>query len=190
MSIRKIIRMGHPTLRQVASVYPKEKIGSEEFGSLIADMRATLEDSGGIGLAAPQIDISFQIAIIDIPSGRGDDPHDPPLPFGVYVNPVVTPLPDTSTNDDVKGYWEGCLSVPGLIGYVERPQHVRVEYLDQHGATKLKEFRGFHATVFQHEFDHLFGRLYLDRMKDMTRLCYTEEYQQFHAEQDVPELDD
>ena len=97
------------------------------------------------------------------------------MPFAVYINPVLTVVEDTRA-----GYWEGCLSVPGMMGYVERPQHIRVDYLDAQARAQSISLRGFLATVFQHEFDHLHGHLYVDRLKDPSLFAFEAEYRQFH----------
>ena len=93
------------------------------------------------------------------------------MPLTVFANPVIEVL-----NPAPAGIWEACLSVPGLRGYVERPQHVRVTYQDLKGARHALELRGFFATVFQHEFDHLDGVLYVDRLKDPKQLVFEDEY--------------
>ncbi len=176
MAVRKIIRMGHPTLRKVARPLAGEEIRSEAVGRLIDDMIDTLHDYGGIGLAAPQIDESVRLAIIEIPGGPTRYGEIPALPLTVFVNPsveVVDPSP--------AGYWEGCLSVPGLRGFVERPQHVRVHALDREGKPLDLELKGFLATVFQHEFDHLDGRLYVDHLKDPALLAFDEEFERYLA---------
>ena len=170
MAVRKIIRMGHPTLRKRARELTTRELKSPEVGRLINDMIDTLNDSGGIGLAAPQIDESVRLAIIEIDGGPSRYGEIPAMPLTVFVNPtieVVDPKP--------AGYWEGCLSVPGLRGFVERPQYVRVNYQDLSGKKHTLELKGFLATVFQHEFDHLDGKLYIDRMTDSTKLMFEEE---------------
>lgn len=171
MAIRKIMRMGHPVLRQVARPLAREEIGSEATRRLIADMTDTLHDYGGIGLAAPQIGESLRLAIIEIPGGRTRYGDLAPMPLSVFVNPEIEVI-DPAT----AGYWEGCLSVPGLRGFVERPQHVRVRYLDAAGEAHMLELEGFTATVFQHEFDHLDGKLYIDRLSDPRLLAFEDEY--------------
>ena len=98
------------------------------------------------------------------------------VPLTVFINPSIEVL-DT----EVAGYWEGCLSVPGLRGYVERPQHVVINYTAENGAPESMELRGFVATVFQHEFDHLDGKLFVDRMVDMSLLVFEDEYIRFHS---------
>ena len=175
MATREVIRMGHPTLRQVAEPYPVDQIGSADFITLIGDMRETLHAYGGIGLAAPQIDVGYKLAVIEISDPVTRYGTIQTLPFSVFVNPEITVLAD-----DEAGYWEGCLSVPGMMGYVERPQHIRVDYLDETGAPQALEARGFLATVFQHEFDHLLGKLYVDRLKDPTLFAFDNEYREYH----------
>ena len=182
MAVRDIVRMGHPVLRKNATAYPRENIGSPEFKALIADMKDTMADAGSIGLAAPQINESVQIAVIEVPaSGSRYGDHEA-VPFAVYINPVVTVL-----DGETAGYWEGCLSVPGLMGYVERPQHVRIDYVDEHNQSKSLVAKGFTATVFQHELDHLVGTLYVDRLVDSTQLAYAEEYAAFIAQDGTSE---
>ncbi len=177
MAVREIIRMGHPTLRKPARELTQRELGSAEIAQLVEDMMDTLEDSGGIGLAAPQVNESVRLAIIELPGGPSRYGEIPAMPLTVFANPVieiVDPAP--------AGYWEGCLSVPGLRGYVERPQFVRVRYQDLAGARHSLELQGFPATVFQHEFDHLDGVLYIDRLKDSTQLAFDEEYLSYVAD--------
>jgi peptide deformylase len=176
--------MGHPVLRQAASPYPLTDIGSLDFKTLVANMRDTLHASGGIGLAGPQVNIPYQIAIIEIEDSGSRYGDIPTLPFSVYINPVLTVIdPQTA------GYWEGCLSIPGMMGFVERSQHIRVDYIDEQGAQQSMTLQGFLATVFQHEFDHLWGHLYVDRLKDPTLFAFEAEYRQFH-QGDLDELAD
>ena len=163
--------MGHPTLRRKAKPIEKELISSLPFSILIKDMQDTLRDYGGIGLAAPQIDESIQLAIIDLPGGTSRYGELEALPLTVCINPFVTVLDPASA-----GYWEGCLSVPGLRGFVERPQRIQLTYTDASGAQLEREFSDFHATVVQHEIDHLNGTLYVDRNEDPSLLVFEDEY--------------
>lgn len=174
MAVRKVIRMGHPTLREVAPQVPVEFIGSDDFNRLIEDMEDTLHDYGGVGLAAPQIDVRMRIAVIEIPGGASRYGDLEPMPFSVFVNPHITVLDATTA-----GNWEGCLSVPGLRGWVDRPQHIQVDYLDAQAQPQREEITGFTATVFQHEFDHLDGRLYIDHITDTTKLVFEEELMRY-----------
>ncbi len=167
MTVREIIRMGHPTLRQVARELTTDELSTVESQVLLLDMVDTLKASGGIGLAAPQINVSVRLAIIEIPGGASRYGEIPPMPLTVFVNPVVEVLGDESA-----AFWEGCLSVPGLRGLVERPQHVKVTATDLDGKSFELELNGFLATVFQHEFDHLDGVLYVDRLKDSRLLVF------------------
>ena len=167
MALREIIRMGHPTLRRVARPLEIAELRSERVLRLIEDMVDTLHQVGGIGLAAPQVNESLRLAIVDIPGGASRYGEIPAMPLTVFVNPEVDVL-----EGETAGYWEGCLSIPGLRGYVERPQRVRVRALDIHGKGIELELNGFLATVFQHEFDHLDGRLYVDRLKDNSLLVF------------------
>ena len=138
-------------------------------------MRDTLHDAGGIGLAAPQINDMVQVAIIEIDEGPSRYGDLGAVEFSVFVNPRVTVL-----NAETKGYWEGCLSVPGLRGFVNRPQSIQVDYLDAGGGAQQRCFTGFAATVVQHEFDHLIGKLYIDHIEDPGRLSFEAEFEQFH----------
>ena len=167
MAVREIIRMGHPTLRQKARPLTLEELSSRSAEDLVRDMVETLHQAGGIGLAAPQVNESLRLAIIDIPGGASRYGEIPAMPLTVFVNPEIEVL-----EGDSAAYWEGCLSVPGLRGFVERPQHIGVRSLDLRGNRLEMELHGFLATVFQHEFDHLNGSLYLDRLKDTRLLVY------------------
>ena len=177
MAVRKIIRMGHPNLRRVAQPVPPENIGSLEMQRLLDDMTDTLHDYGGIGLAAPQIDENLRLAIIEIPCGPSRYGDIEAMPLTAFFNPVIEVLDESR-----EGYWEGCLSVPGLRGYVQRPQHIRVRYINQHRESAELELQGFLATVMQHEFDHLDGRLYIDHISDTSKLAFEEEWLRHHVE--------
>lgn len=174
MAVRKIIRMGHPILRRRARPLEVEEIGSDVVQRLVVDMIDTLHDYGGIGLAAPQVAEPIRLAIVELPGGPSRYGELPRVPLTAFVNPEIEVL-DPAT----AGYWEGCLSVPGLRGFVERPQHIRVRALTLSGERLEMTFQGFPATVFQHEFDHLDGTLYVDRITDPTRLVFEEEFERY-----------
>lgn len=171
--IREVTRMGNPVLRQVAQVMNKAETLSDETTRLILDMRDSMKHYGGIGIAAPQIGVSKQICLIELPSVNRYG-QEVSLPFTVFINPIIEVL-----SDDKAGYWEGCLSVPGLRGWVERPQKILVRYKNEKFEDCELLAEGFLATVVQHELDHLFGKLYIDRVEDLTKLAYQEEYEQF-----------
>lgn len=171
--IQPICRMGNPILRKLADEVKVSDIKTDKFSQLIVDLKDSMQHYGGIGIAAPQIGVSQQVCVIEL-NGINRYGQEINLPFTVFVNPKIEVL-----DPDAKGYWEGCLSVPGLRGYVERPQLIRVTYLNEKAEQKVLEADGFLATVVQHELDHLFGTLYIDRIKDPTLLTYQEEFDQF-----------
>tara|TARA_B100001029_G_scaffold158795_1_gene145688 strand:- start:984 stop:1511 length:528 start_codon:yes stop_codon:yes gene_type:complete len=162
--------MGNPLLRVEAKPFTLEEILSEETEILLRDMWDSLEEAGGIGLAAPQIGISKQLAVIKLSEESDRYPDMETTEPYVIFNPQITVL-----DKEVQGFWEGCLSVPGLRGYVERPRKVRIDYLDENADERTVEVEDFLATVFQHELDHLIGMLYVDRMEDVSTLMYEDE---------------
>ncbi len=170
MAVREIKRMGHPVLRQVARPLTPQQRSSDALRQLVDDMVDTLHAAGGIGLAAPQVGESLRLAIIEIPGGGSRYGEIPAMPLTVFVNPEVEILDPAAA-----GYWEGCLSVPGLRGFVQRPQHIRVRAVDLQGQPLELELQGFLATVFQHEFDHLDGVLYVDRLHDSSLLVFEDQ---------------
>lgn len=176
MAIREIIRMGHPTLREKAALIDQKTILTKDFQSLIEDMIETMHDADGIGLAAPQIDESIQLAVIEFDPENDRYKIDDTQSLIVFINPKITIL-----NKEAASYWEGCLSVPGLRGKVSRPQHISVDYLDREGLPQRIEVKGFIATVIQHELDHLDGILYIDKLTSSQDLAFVEEFAQFIA---------
>jgi peptide deformylase len=174
MAIRTIIRMGHPALRRPARPLRAEEIRGDAIHRLLGDMHDTLQDAGGIGLAAPQIDVPLRLAIVDIPGGPSRYGDLEPLPLTLFINPRIEVLDPAKV-----GYWEGCLSVPGLRGFVKRPQHVRLTFNNLHGETAELELSGFQATVVQHELDHLDGKLFIDHITDTTKLVFEDEYKRY-----------
>jgi peptide deformylase len=162
--------MGNPILRNVAEDFSREEILSQETKILLEDMWDSLAAAGGIGLAAPQIGVSKQLAIIKLSEVSDRYPDMEDSEAFVVFNPKLSVV-----DDNEQGFWEGCLSVPGLRGFVERPRSVRIDFLDESANSRSLEVEDFLATVFQHELDHLEGTLYLDRMKDITTLMFEEE---------------
>jgi peptide deformylase len=166
--------MGNPLLLQVARSLTTEEILSAEIESLRQDLYETMKHEGGIGIAAPQIGVSLQLTLIQIPEGQSRYPGAVPSELMTIINPVIHIL-----DESLQGFWEGCLSVPGLRGFVERPRKIRVDFFDEKANPQSLELEGFLATVFQHELDHLFGKLYIHQITDITKLAYIEEYQDF-----------
>ena len=171
MPVRKIIKLGHPTLRQRAKSLQKRDLTKARFKNLLSDMVDTLRDYGGVGLAAPQIDESLRVIIIEIRETNLRYGVQKLFPLTVFVNPEIELIDSQSA-----GFWEGCLSIPGMRGYVERPQNISVSFIDELGEFGTLELHGFPATVLQHELDHLNGVLYVDRMKDLRSLSFEDEW--------------
>lgn len=185
MAIRTVLRMGHPLLRVPARPLTTAEIHSSTFQELVRDLIDTMHSEGGIGIAAPQIGVSEQVAIIEIAQDNERYLDNQPTPLQIVVNPKLTILDPT-----LQGFWEGCLSVPGLRGFVQRPRKIQLDYLDEKGIPQQKIVEDFLSTVYQHELDHLWGKLYIDSMKDLKLLSFQEEFIQFIQDQsDSPKLD-
>jgi peptide deformylase len=170
MSILKVARIAHPVLRSPARPVPKEAFRDPLFQKLVDDMRETMYEYEGVGLAAPQVHEGLRLAVIEVPGS--EDGGRAEVPFLVLVNPVITPLGEERENG-----WEGCLSIPDLRGVVPRWKHLRLEARDRHGKPYSLEARDFFARVVQHECDHLEGSVYLDRMADMRSLTFIKEFE-------------
>lgn len=175
MPVHEIVRMGHPVLREEGKILSKDEILSEEMQTLIADMWETMESASGMGLAAPQIAKSIQLAVIEVPETSTRYQVEEGSEKYIIFNPIFTPL-----TEEKIGIWEGCLSLPGLRGYVPRYKKVKVEFLNEKAEEKELILEDFLAIVFQHEIDHLFGKLFVDRMPDMSLLSFEKEYVDFH----------
>ncbi len=179
MAILKIARMGHPVLRKKCLPLDPATITGPEVQRLIRDMLETMVEYNGVGLAAPQVYNPVRLLI----AGGGEDENGK-AGLRVLINPELTVLDEERT----LGMYEGCLSIPGLRGYVERPAHIRVKAYNERGEEQEFELEGFPAVVMQHECDHLDGILYPDRVEDRSKLGFEEEVQRFH-DLDVDEDD-
>ncbi len=169
MAILKIARMGHPVLHQVAETVDDPK--DPEIARLINDMIDTLQDAAGIGLAAPQVHVSKRVVIFFVPESRsGEDEQDSETELTIMINPIIEPLSDETNLD-----WEACLSVPDLMGAVERYSHIKYSWTTPAGDREERIASGFHARAVQHECDHLDGIIYPMRMSDLSLLGYAEE---------------
>ena len=164
--IRDILKMGDPRLLRIAK--PVEHFGTPELDELVADMFETMKHANGAGLAAPQIGVDLQVVIFGFEHNERY-PDAPEVPETVLINPVITPL-----TQDMEEGWEGCLSVPGMRGMVNRYSMLRYEGFDQHGHAIDRVAEGFHARVVQHECDHLIGKLYPMRITDFSKFGFTE----------------
>lgn len=182
MAVRPVLTLGNPLLREVARDLEIEELRTPWFHRLVEDMVETMHHEEGIGIAAPQIGESVQVAVVEIPVDSERYPGHEPFATAIFVNPRITVLDETE-----QGFWEGCLSVPNLRGYVERPRHIRIDYLNLDGHPRSLEAEDFLATVFQHELDHLSGVLYVDRVRDMRKLATIDDYVRFWRDQDGEE---
>lgn len=182
MAVRQILRMGNPILRERSRELSKEEIFSDWFTNLITDMTDSMHATQGIGIAAPQIGELVRVSVIEFSPDSERYPDMGEQALKIFINPVLK-----VTNSEDQIFWEGCLSVPDLRGAVARPSGVYVEYLDENAKPQSIQADGFFATVLQHEFDHLDGKLYIDRIKDLTKLSYIEEYKQFWSPQALHE---
>jgi peptide deformylase len=176
--IRDVLRMGDPRLLQKS--LPIQKLESPELKDLLQDMRDTMAHLNGAGLAAPQIGVGLRVVIFGVTSNPRY-PDIEPVPDTVLINPVITPL-----SDEVEEGWEGCLSVPGMRGWVPRWTRLRYSGFDEKGISFQRDVEGFHARVVQHECDHLDGILYPMRIRDLSRFGFNEA---LFPDQDLPPED-
>jgi peptide deformylase len=186
----EILQTGQPVLRQAARPLTIEEIRSREIRDLIANMRETMREAPGVGLAAPQVGFPLQLAVIE----DRKDYHKElsaeqlairerrPVPFHVIVNPAIEEVKDRTVE-----LYEGCLSLAGLLAVVPRARSVRVECLDEKGKARAIEASGWYARILQHEIDHLRGTLYLDRMHTRT-LTSMDNWNEFWKGKSVEEV--
>jgi peptide deformylase len=174
MPIRKIATIGHPVLREVAHEITRDELASADTQRFIDDLIETMRDAAGAGLAANQVYAPIAICSIEV-ADNPRYPYKPNWPLTILVNPVVTPL-----SDETFPNFEGCLSVPNLRGEVQRHVAVRVQAWDRAGKDLDFEVRGLTAGTFQHETDHLHGKLFVDRVTDTRTLCTWQEFERHH----------
>ncbi len=173
--ILKVTRLGHPVLRRKAKPVSTRQMASAGLGSFIEDMVQTMQEYDGVGIAAPQVHVSLQVAVIQV-NGNPRYPKAPKVPLTVLINPRIRPISRRKIVD-----WEGCLSVEGLRGRVPRWHSVEVEAYNASGKPVRFRASGFFARVIQHEWDHLQGKVYLDRMPDLSTLTHLTEYARYWA---------
>jgi len=176
--IKPVLRMGDPRLFQKS--LPVTDFNSKELAELLADMRDTMAYLNGAGLAAPQIGVLQRVVIFGVKSNpRYPDVEE--VPDTVLINPKITPV-----SQELEEGWEGCLSVPGMRGWVPRYRRLVYAGFDEHGAPFKREVEGFHARVVQHECDHLDGILYPMRVRDFTKFGFNDA---LFPDQDLPPED-
>jgi peptide deformylase len=167
MEPNPIVQTGDPVLRSPAQDVPVERIGTPEFKALLERMVATMRAAPGVGLAAPQIGVPWRVLVMEdrqelmaaLSPQELAERERLPVPVRVFINPVLTPI-----GEDKVTFFEGCLSVAGFAGLVERFHEVEVSGLDENGTPQTWRVKGWPARILQHEVDHLAGTLYIDRM--------------------------
>jgi peptide deformylase len=174
VTLLRIAQIGHPVLRQRAEEVSAEDLASPETQRFIDDLVETMREANGAGLAANQVYRPVRICAVEV-QDNPRYPYKPNLPLTLIVNPVVEPK-----NDDTFENYEGCLSVPNLRGLVRRHTEIHVSGMLRDGKPFDRDVRGLTAGTFQHEFDHLDGKLFVDRVHDTTSLCTLDEYRRHH----------
>lgn len=172
--IREIVTIGHPVLRAPTREVGVEELASAGMQQLIDDLIETMRHAHGAGIAANQVGESVRVAVIEV-NQNPRYPYKPPIPLTVVVNPVIEPV-----DDELVEINEGCLSVPNLRGNVMRHVNIRVRWLDRDGTAYDEIRRGLTAGTFQHECDHLAGKLFVDRVFDTTTLATWEQFERHH----------
>ena len=173
MAIFKIAKLGNPVLRQVAKPVDLNDLAGSAMQTFIDDMIETMHHEGGVGLAAPQVNRSIQIVVLEYTENERY-PDEVSIPLTVLVNPVLSDY-----SQETKEGWESCLSLVDFRGLVPRSTTVTLNAYNQQGNKIQKTVSDFEAVVLQHELDHLKGFVFLDRMKDLTQLSYQEEFEEF-----------
>lgn len=181
MAIRKIAQIGHPVLRQVAREVSREELATPAMQQFIDDLIETMHDADGAGLAAIQVYEPIQICAIEV-RNNPRYPYKPQIPLTILVNPVLT-----AQGDETFSNFEGCLSVPNLRGRVQRNLHVRVQAWDRHGNAIEEVVHGLKAGTYQHEVDHLHGKIFVDRADPSTFTTWTE-FDRHHKSKFVEEV--
>lgn len=176
MTVRDIVTVGHPVLRERARDVSADELASPEIQAFIDDLIDTMRHANGAGLAANQVGEPIRIAAIEV-NDNPRYPYKPRIPLTVVVNPVLT-----AVDEELVEINEGCLSVPNLRGNVMRHVTVRLQFLDRHGVEHDEVKRGLTAGTFQHELDHLDGVLFLDRVTDPTTFTTWEQFERFHRD--------
>lgn len=173
MAILKVAQLGNPVLRKKAEPVPEDRITSPEIQGLIDDMIDTMREYSGAGLAAPQVHEPLQIIVLESMMNERY-PDSPEVPLTALINPKIA-----SFSDEMEEGWEGCLSLTDLWGRVKRARGVTVQGFGRDGKPVTVEAEGFFARALQHEIDHLYGKVFPDRMSDFSSLSFGKEYQRY-----------
>ncbi|MBI4512009.1 MAG: peptide deformylase [Deltaproteobacteria bacterium] len=183
MSFRKIASIGHPILRAPAREVSRAELGTPAMQRFIDELVDTMRDADGAGLAANQVYEPVRVCAIEV-RDNPRYPYKPKIPLTVLVNPILEPL-----DDELFDNFEGCLSVPDLRGVVPRHVTLRVRAWDRHGNAFDEVARGLSAGTFQHECDHLDGKLFVDRVRDTTTFCTWKEFERHHKQEFVQRVE-
>jgi len=180
MAVLKVAKLGNPVLRQIAKQVDLKELADQqgELQNFIDDMIDTMREEDGVGLAAPQVNRSLQIVVLEYENNERY-PGESSIPVTVLVNPVLSDYGE----EEALG-WESCLSLADFRGLVPRSTSVMLKAYDRDGNRIEKRATGFEAVVLQHEIDHLNGKVFLDRMEDLTQLAYQEEFEEFWLKRD------
>ena len=184
MTLLKIALMGEPILRKRAREVSEDELRSEEIQTFIDDLIETMHDAKGAGLAAPQVYRSLRICAVHVIAPNPRYPYKPAIDLRVMVNPVIDFLGDETFEN-----FEGCLSVNDVRGRVDRHAHIRLRYLDRHGVAHDEEVKGISAGTYQHECDHLDGKLFIDSVRDKSSLTTWKNFDTHHKEKFIKEAE-
>lgn len=177
MTVLPIMQLGAPILRQKAQPVSRQTLQSEECQVFIDDLVDTMRAAHGAGLAATQVGSLLRICVVEVQANNPRYPYKPQIPLRIMVNPVVTPIGDATFLN-----FEGCLSVPNLRGQVTRFQHIKLTYQDRDGMKHDEEVSGVTAGTYQHELDHLDGKVFVDKVHDTTSLCTWNNFEAYFKE--------
>ena len=175
MALLKIAQIGEPVLREVAKPVDPNDIGSADIQAFVDDLIETMHDANGAGLAANQVYRPIRICVIETKANNPRYPYKPAIPLTVMINPVIEALSDEKFEN-----LEGCLSVPNLRGLVPRYANIKLSFLDRNGEPQTQQYNGVSAGTFQHECDHLDGRLFVDIVEDPTSLSTLTNFTRYH----------
>ncbi len=180
MAVLKVAKLGNPVLRQIAKKVDLKELADQqgEMQNFIEDMIDTMREEDGVGLAAPQVNRSLQIVVLEY-EDNNRYPGESSIPVTVLINPVLSDY----SEEKALG-WESCLSLVDFRGLVPRSTSVTLKAYDRDGVRIEKRATGFEAVVLQHEIDHLNGKVFLDRMEDLNQLAYQEEFEEFWMKKD------